>query len=60
MSSPAVNRSAEGIVSTNQNDILRVLAGEADYDDLAGRDQTVVRASSEETMAERLAHLGRV
>lgn len=57
MSSPAVDRNAQGMASTNQNDILGVLAGDAGYNDFDGRHQAVVRASWDEQMVERGARL---
>lgn len=52
-----IGRQLELAPSTSVADVVRVLAGEADYDDLAGPDQAVVRAAWAERIERQAASL---
>lgn len=52
-----IGRELEASPGTSLRDIQRVLAGKAPYDDLGERDQAIVRASWDESMADRRERL---
>jgi len=52
-----IGRALESSGSTSHRDIERVLAGEASYDDLADREQAVVRATWDEHISDGIAGL---
>lgn len=52
-----IGRQLELAPSTSVGDVVRVLAGKADYDDLAGPDQAVVRAAWAERIERQAASL---
>lgn len=52
-----IGRELEASPGTSQRDIKRVLAGEADYDDLGEGAQAIVRAVWDEAMTKRLPRL---
>lgn len=52
-----IGRELEASPGISRNDIRRVLAGEAEYDDLDRRSQALVRVKWDQQMAERRARL---
>jgi hypothetical protein len=52
-----IGREVEASPNTNQRDIQRVLAGQADYDALGERAQAVVRASWDERISDLRSRL---
>lgn len=52
-----IGREFEASGKVSQRDIERVLAGNMPYDDVEEREQAIIRATWDERIAERIAHL---